>query len=237
VSVPESLRCRALRNVFLAVILVAGCAGVADAQRHGGGSAGGGHGWGGGPFSSSGSGDHTGATSTSPSHLQHSSGGGSGKRPLEPGEITPLVWKAQPVLLPTVFADHLRDPFANAPNANGPDAGKSITGGGNHGTGGAAKCAPGTVAPAGHGASPCGGIAPREPLLDFTTTTAASCDYTLVLRDGRTFCVKNYWVEGDRLYFTTFNGSVGSVPSSLFEEVRSAKSARDRSPSRPSGHL
>jgi hypothetical protein len=170
--------------------------------------------------------------------MQRSSGGGGpGKGPLGTGEITPLVWKAQPVLLPTVFAEHLRDPFANAPNANKPDAGKPITGGGNHGTGGTAKCGPGAAAPAGHGASPCGGIAPREPLLDFVTTTAASCDYTLLLRDGRTFCVKNYWVEGDRLYFTTFNGSVGSVPSSLFEEVRSAKSARDRSPSRPSGHL
>lgn len=236
-SVPESLRSRTLRNIFLAAMLVAGCAGAAGAQHHGGGSAGGGHGWGGGPFSSSGSGDHGGSTSTSPSHLQHSSGGGSGKRPLEPGEITPLVWKAQPVLLPTVFADHQRDPFANGLNAGKLDAGKSITGGGNRDGNRAAKCGPGTAGPVGHGASPCGGIVPHEPLLDFTTTTAASCDYTLLLRDGRTFCVKNYWVEGDRLYFTTFNGSVGSVPSSLFEEVRAAKSARDRSPSRPSGRL
>jgi hypothetical protein len=226
-GIPVSLRCRSVRNVLVAAFLVTGCAGVADAQHHGGGRVGGGHGWGG-PLSSSGSGDHGGSTATSPSHLQRSSGGGgTGKRSLALSPITPLVLKAQPVLLPSVFPEHLRSPFPYKPKS----------GGGNPGGSNPAKCAPGTAALPGHGVPSCGGIAPHEPLLDFAAATAASCEYTLLLKDGRTFCVKNYWVEGDRLYFTTFNGSVGSVPSSLFEEVRAAKSARDQSLSRPSGRF
>lgn len=227
-GIAVTLRGSAVHSIFLAAILVAGCAGAAEAQRHGGPTGGGGHGWGGGPFSSSG--EHGGAASTpaSATHLQRSSGGGGpGKRPLGTGEITPLVLRAQPVLLPSVFPEHLHDPFANKPKA----------GGGNHGGSGPAKCGPGTAALPGHGVPSCGGIAPHEPLLDFAATTAASCEYMLVLKDGRTFCIKNYWLEGDRLYFTTFNGSVGSVPSSLFEEVRATNSARDRSLSRPSGRL
>jgi hypothetical protein len=209
-GIPVSLR--ASRNVFLAAILAAGCGGAAEAQRHGGPTAGGGHA-GGGPFSS---GNH--APSTPATHVHHSSGGGSGKGPLGTGEITPLALRAQPVLLPTVFPEHLRDPFP-----------RPKPGGGNQGGKNPSRCGPGAAALPGRGAPSCGGIVPREPYLDFAATSAASCEYILVLKDGRTFCIKNYWLDGDRLYFTTFNGSVGSAPSSLFEEVRAANLGRGRS--------
>src|ERR1700680_3054964 len=100
-------------------------------------------------FSPPAPGDHGGSTATSPSHLQRSSGGsGSGKRPLAPGQITPLVLKAQPVLLPSVFPEHLRSPFPYKPKS----------GGGNPGGSSPAKCGPGTGGLPGHGVPYCGGV-------------------------------------------------------------------------------